>query len=82
MDDDRPDDIFGELALDRPQYLLAVRGVTLHRLLLDHFVDLRVAIAIRVPARPTAVKRVERRIGIRPAWLIIETDGEMDRKNC
>src|SRR6516164_1973129 len=32
VEDNWPGDILGELALDRPQYLLAARGVALHRL--------------------------------------------------
>src|SRR6516165_2088059 len=59
VEDDRPGDIFRQLTLDRPQNLLAACGVALHRLPLDHLVDLRDAIAVPVEARPATEKQVE-----------------------
>src|SRR5882757_7726719 len=49
--------------------------VGLSRLLLDHFVDLRIAVAIPVQARSAAVEYVEDWIGIRAAGLQVEADG-------
>src|SRR6266404_1172846 len=69
--------VIGQLAFDRPQQLLAPSFVGLDRLLLDQLVHLRVAIAVPVQARTASGKQIENLVGVGPAALEIEADGEV-----
>src|SRR6266496_5150122 len=45
MEEDRPDNVLGQLALDLPHHLAALVDVELHRLPTDQLVELGVAVA-------------------------------------
>src|SRR5690349_17921371 len=75
--ENRPGVIRGELALDPTQNGLASILVVLARLLFDQFVDFGIAIAVPVDARPAAVENLENRVGVGPAGLQVERDGEI-----
>src|SRR5258706_208528 len=64
VEDDWAGEFLGELALDRPKQPLPLLLVALARLLLDHLVDLGIAIAVPIEARPAAVEEIEDRIGV------------------
>src|SRR6516162_2022276 len=74
VEDDRPDALLDQLALDCPDQLLAPSRVAFDRLLLDQLVDLRVAIAVPVHARTASIERVEDRVGVGPLpWRLRAT---------
>ena len=75
-EDDRPGNVLGELAFDLPDQLLASRFVGILRLPYYQFVDLGIAIAVPIEARSASVEQIEDRVGIRPAGLQVEADGE------
>src|SRR4051812_12452203 len=77
IEDDRAGDLLGGPAFDRPDHLLALFLVALHRLPLDHLVDLRIAITVPIEARAAAIEQVEDRVGIRPARLQVKGDGKV-----
>src|SRR5262245_18202177 len=57
--DDRPRDLLGQLPFDRLEQPFASFRVTLARLLLDHLVDLGIAVAVPVQVRTTAVAQIK-----------------------
>src|SRR5262245_2394066 len=69
IEDDRPCDIFRQLAFNLPDLVAATLLVALHRLQLDHLVDLGIAVIIPVQARSAPVEHVEDRIRIGTAGL-------------
>src|SRR6266446_4031656 len=48
---DRPGRVLRQLALNRPNQLLALLLVEFHRLLVDHLIELRIAVAVVVALR-------------------------------
>src|SRR6266446_1315982 len=75
--DDRPGDIFRQLALNLPQHFFAPRGVALARLPLDQLIDFGVAVAVPIKARTAAIEVVEDRVWVGTAGLQVEADGEV-----
>src|SRR3984893_13768475 len=75
--EDRAGVVRGELALDLPQNGLASIRVALARLLFDQLVDLGIAVAVPVDARPAAVEQLQHRVGVGPTGLQVERDGEI-----
>src|SRR5207248_11769864 len=69
IEQDRPGDIFSQLAFDLPEHLLSLRWIPLARLVFDQLVNLGIAVAVPIDAGPAAVKYVEDRVGIGPAGL-------------
>src|SRR6266567_2584417 len=69
IEQDRPGDVFSQLALNVPEHLFALRWIALARLLFDQLVNLGIAVAVPIDAGPAAVSYFEDRVGIRPAGL-------------
>src|SRR5262249_34377371 len=81
IEQNRPGAIFGQLALDLPEHLLALRWIALARLPFNQLVNLGIAVAIPIDAGAAAVKYIEDWVGIGPAGLQIERDGEVLAQN-
>src|SRR5205807_3501777 len=71
---DRPGKVCGKLAFDLPKDLLAALFIARLRLLREQLVDLGVAIAVPVEARPAAAEQVDR---LGPTGLQVEADREL-----
>src|SRR5882672_6948375 len=52
--EDRAGRVLRQLALDRPHQLLALLLIEFHRLLVDHLIELRIAVAVVVALRSTS----------------------------
>src|SRR5271165_2100674 len=75
VEDNWPDAVLRQFALDCPQQLLAPPDIALVRLLFDQLVHLGIAITVPVQVRATAVKQLDSWIGVGPAGLQVERDG-------
>src|SRR6266446_4734885 len=77
VEDDRARAVLGQLALDRPEQLLAPPLLGLDRLLVDHSVHFPAAVAVPVEARTAGVEQLEGPVGVRSAGLQVEADAEV-----